>query len=317
MGSLRYILALLTLPVAAAVAFSNSSPDDLRAAFDAFTAGTMARVLALSLVAVFLAVARLRVFASVWGHDLHFRQAAYAFVLGTFAGALLMQLVGQAVARSAWLARCGVPVSASIKMFAGEKIIAALIAGGYALAGVMWLFREQLAAEISEPSGLSALVTLALIAAMLACEQAPRALPYLPPFPARLLLAAALTTAIHGLTLIAWIVAFSEISNAAGIDLAACAALIMFGGSVPIGVAGWGPRELMAVSVMAWAGAPAVAALGASVLMGLISLAAVTLYGGVTILCQLLPHTLPLKVLRAVVRGGISANLLKRLVPHG
>jgi uncharacterized membrane protein YbhN (UPF0104 family) len=94
-----------------------------------------------------------------------------------------------------------------------------------------------------------------------------------------LTLAVLLTSLMHAVTFVAWAFLILPHVQVSALDAAAAIILVMFAASIPIGLAGFGPREIGAVATFGLIGVPAAHALAVSIGIGVISLVMLTVLG--------------------------------------
>ena len=215
---------------------------------------------------IWLAPLRLRCIAAAHGHDLTSRCGARAVSAGFLAGSLGLSIAGQAGGNIAMMAMAGIrPASAAI-VFAIERVVALSVLAAIALAGLAWLF------GIPEPGSVGAAAgVFGVVLALFLADQAARAMKLNRTW---LTLTLITTLAMHTACVAAWVTMLAPLAPLA--DLFACAPLAMLAAAVPVGLAGFGPREAGAVAVFGICGVSAIAALTGALVIGLASLAAMS-----------------------------------------
>lgn len=273
---LRIVVSFgLVLAVAAyAVAFS-AMPDISR-----ISAGPVAAITIALTVTIFLAALRLQCAAADLGHAIRFRDCLAATALGNAAGYVVFQMIGQIAARGAVLGRLGVSAETSSLATVYERLVALGVSATMAIAGGIYVF-GRIAIDLTVDGQdfvtlVISLIVVSVVVGVLAWRDliATYVLPLLTLSSiksiARL---AAITALIQATTLVAFVLAARQFSDAAPVaDLIAASAIVMFAAAIPISFAGWGVRELSAVAALGAIGVSAGAALSASVMIGLLSL---------------------------------------------
>src|SRR5690349_17337755 len=116
---------------------------DLRALAEAagrLPVSTLIWVVLLMLAGALLASVRLAFIAADLGYRMRAVDAIAALSLGQLAGAVFFQLVGQLIARSALLARRGVPVAGTVAVTGYERLLALAVALALGVAGGWFIF---------------------------------------------------------------------------------------------------------------------------------------------------------------------------------
>lgn len=226
---------------------------------------------ALMLANCWLSPVRLVLLARAFGHRLTPRQAGLAIASGFFAGAFGLSLAGQAGGAVAVMRASGIPLLRAAGIFAAERAIGLATLAALAGAGATALYGPP-------PSPLAMLAGgFAVLAALIATA------PDIAEAAERIRLdlrwaaaAAGLTALMQACCLAAWVALVDGMDPARS---AAAAALVMFASAVPVGFAGFGPREVAAVAIFGGTGIAAATALASSALIGAASLGAVTAMG--------------------------------------
>jgi hypothetical protein len=259
---------------------------DLRAVSEAASELDLA-ALAVAVVALGLGAAlaslRLQIIARDLGYPMRFRDAVAALSLGQIAGSLFFQVVGQTIARSAFLSRRGVPLAGTLVMTGYERLTAVAVSFAMAAAGAWHLF-GRITLDVETGGAEFVRLAVALVATFAACTvfvwgkdiarivrlaDGPQAV-------ARIGRLLALSIAIQLSTMAAYIaVARSLVPEIGGADLAAAAAVVMLAAALPISLAGWGIRELSAIYALGIIGFSKEASLVVALVVGFAALAVV------------------------------------------
>lgn len=220
-----------------------------------------------------LSMFRLKVLARAFGHKIHTRTAGLALAAGHFAGTLVLPVLGALAAQTLILDRAGVPMKKSMMIFAATKALGTGTIGGAGIFAALWLFAEPLhfAAAVTVSFALAAIVIAAMpwIWGRINIDIQIRPM----------LVAVLLTACMHVTTFAAWAFLIVPHVDVSALDAAAAIILVMFAASIPIGLAGFGPREIGAVATFGLIGVPAAQALAVSIGIGVISLVMLTVLG--------------------------------------
>jgi hypothetical protein len=227
--------------------------------------------------------------------------AIAALSLGQLAGAVFFQLVGQLVARSAVLARRGVPVAGTVAMTGYERLLALAVSAALAVAGGWYLFGKI---TLDLEAGGATFVRLAAGGALALVASA--ALGWWKPVAAfvrenlgrrhawQLARSAVLSVLIQACTMGAYVLAARALAPEADtVDIAAASAVVMLAASVPISLAGWGVRELGAIYVLGVIGIGTETALVIAILVGAAALVAVAILAAGAALAHATPRPAP------------------------
>jgi O-antigen ligase len=284
-----------------AAAFALVDFGTLDAALDRLSLGTLLGVLALLLCGALLASARLAFIASDLGYKMRAVDAIAALSLGQLAGAVFFQLVGQLVARSAVLARRGVPVAGTVAMTGYERLLALAVSVALAVAGGWYLF-----GKITLDLEAGGATFARLFAGGAVALAASGALGWWKPVAAfmrenlgrrhawQLARSTALSVLIQACTMGAYVLAARALAPEADtMDIAAASAVVMLAASVPISLAGWGVRELGAIYVLGAIGIGTETALVIAILVGAAALTAVALLASSVALARAAPRPAP------------------------
>jgi O-antigen ligase len=234
---------------------------------------------------IFLAAVRLQYALADLGQSTGFRDCLVATALGNAAGYIIFQIIGQIAARSAVLGKVGVSAEISSLATVYERIVALGVSAAMAIAGGIYVFGHIAVDLRSGGQDFLTLVISLVVVFLIVAATAWRDLIIENIVPLltmstikRATRLAAVTVLIQGTTLIAFVLATRQFSDAAPIsDLIAASAIVMFAAAIPISFAGWGVRELSAVAALGVIGISAAAALSASVMIGVLSLLTVCL----------------------------------------
>ncbi len=295
----RRVVAIGVTVVALALAFTMV---DLRA-----LAQALSRVSLLTLLTVtcaltsgaLLACVRLSCIASDFGYRMRASDAIAALSLGQLGGAIFFQLAGQLIARSAVLARRGVPVAGTVLITGYERLVSFAVSLALATAGGWYLFGKiSLNVETGGAAFLKLLAGGALaviVSGLFAWGRSAGAFARANIGPGaawRVTRTLLLSVAIQILTIAAYLAAVVGLSpGLAFTDVVAAAAIVMLGASVPISLAGWGVRELSAIYALGAVGLDRETALVVAILIGAVALAVVAILAAVAALLRTMPRT--------------------------
>ncbi len=199
------------------------------------------------------------------------KQSVATVSLGLVGGFLFFQLVGQLVARGAYLAKRSIPMSGTVIITGSERIGAALVSAGMAVAGAAYIFGRVSIDTTHSPMRLFTGLTIVSVACVILwrAEVAAVIRSITWSMAGRALRSVALSGAVQLATMVSYIVAAHTIApNVPIASLAAASAIVMFAASMPISVAGWGVRELSAVAALSFVGVPKDGALIVAILVG-------------------------------------------------
>jgi uncharacterized membrane protein YbhN (UPF0104 family) len=224
---------------------------------------------------------RLRQVLGVFRVQVPWATAMQANAAGIVGGLLAFQAVGQLAGRAVTLTRHGVDGSLVLAAIVYERAAAMLTLGVLATAGSLFLIgAEAFALFAGAAAGhvLKLCLTLAIAVPMASLALAPRLGRLAVRLAGRLrptpgLAAIVLSTlALHATTLAAFVVLAHAIRPAVPIgDLTAASLIVMLAASLPIGIAGWGPREAAAVAILGMVGLEPGEAFAVAVVVGLLS----------------------------------------------
>ncbi len=230
-----------------------------------------------------LASLRLWLIARDLGYPVRMRDAIAALSLGQIAGSLFFQIVGQTIARGAFLSRRGVPLAGTLVMTGYERLTALAVSLALAAAGAWHLFgRITLDVEAGGAEFVRLAAGLLLVfsactifvwgkdvARVLRRTDGPQAVGRI----GRLL---ALSIAIQLSTMAAYISVARALAPDVGTgDIAAATAVVMLAAALPISLAGWGIRELSAIYALGIIGLSKEASLVVALVVGCAALAVV------------------------------------------
>lgn len=159
-----------------------------------------------------------------------------------------LSLPGQAGGCIGVLAARGVPAKTATAIFALERVIAFGMLATLAICAGAWIY---------EYPAILVATTIALVV-VLACARA-----------LNLILAANLTLIMQSAMALAWLALLWN--NAASVDILAAAVLAMLSAAIPLGIAGFGPREVGAAAIFPVAGVDPASAITAALLVGALS----------------------------------------------
>lgn len=221
------------------------------------------------------------------GLRIPFALAFRSNVFGILGGLMLMQMLGQTLARSAVLARHGVGGAAVLMANAYERLIALASLLTLSLVAALYL-HGGVSLDIGKGGALLLKLGLGLVACgitlLLVVPEVRRALDHVLKAAWRqgALGLVGHSLVLHGTTLAAFMVLGHELAPEIPLgSLAAASVIVMLAASLPISFAGWGVRELSAVHAYQLIGMSAEKALAISIVVGVVSLVAVLLLSAV------------------------------------
>jgi hypothetical protein len=248
-------------------------------------ATALAAAIAALAIGALLASMRLQLIARDLGYNMRTRDAVAALSLGQIAGSLFFQIVGQTIARGAFLSRRGVPLAGTLVMSGYERLMALAVSLALAAAGAWFLF-GRITLDIEAGGAEFARLAAGLLLAFSACAvfawgrdvarivrlaDGPQAV-------GRIVRILALSIAIQLSTMTAYVVVARALAPEIGIgDIAAAAAVVMLAAALPISLAGWGIRELSAIYALGIVGLSKEAALVVALVIGVAALAVVAM----------------------------------------
>lgn len=286
---MRYLLPATVSIAALLAAFllvpSGATFEATSRAFWQLSWSISAAVLTIFFIASALASLRLWLIARSIGVPISGRDALAASSIGNLAGALFFQIMGQTVARAAWLARRGTSVASTIVLSTYERLLVALVSLCLGALGAWHLF-GKLSLDLSfDGGGLVKFAAAGCLAGLTGAyfawgRIAVRKFGRMP----RMNLwsgasqSLALSFLIQMFTACAYLVTVLALQPELPVwDIAAASAVVMLASSIPISLAGWGVREFSAVLALGAIGLPVEKALVASLLVGTLSLVAVAI----------------------------------------
>jgi hypothetical protein len=243
---------------------------------------SMALVVLLLFCGVVLSSLRLKLITADLGYTLTFRDAAFTLSVGQLAGTAFLQFAGQLLGRGAVLSRRGIPPAATVVISGYERIAAFSVSMLLAAGGALYLF-GTLSIDLSS-GGVSLLkLSLGLIAVTVAGAIGVWGAPVVAfvrgltrDMIRRLARSFAISLAIQGTTLAAYVALANDLAPNIGLaSLAAASCIVMLAASLPISFGGWGLRELSAVVALQAIGLSSASALLVALLIGFLSLAVI------------------------------------------
>ncbi len=280
-----FLISLAVLVVCVAWVMSTSDLHTVARAVVTHSWQTSATVFALFMLASSLASARLWFIARDIRSPISPHDAVAALTLGTLAGALFFQIMGQTIARSTLLARRGTPVAATLVMTGYERAVALLVSLLFGTLGACYLF-GKVSLDLQQGGGeLLKLVVVGCLAIIAGAYFAWGR--FIADWMRPTLRAAhvgkatrslSISIAIQLCTLAAYLVAALAVApNLRFVDVAAASAVVMLATALPISFAGWGIREFSAVLALGAIGMPSESALAVALQIGIMSLGALML----------------------------------------
>ena len=230
-----------------------------------------------------LASLRLWLIARDLGYPMRLRDAVAALSLGQVAGSLFFQIVGQTIARGAFLSRRGVPLAGTLVMTGYERLTALAVSLTLAAAGAWFLF-GRITLDIAAGGAEFVRLAVGLVLTFSACAIFVWGSDLAPILrrtdgsgtTGRVVRLLALSIAIQLSTMAAYICIARALAPRIGTaDIAAAAAVVMLAAALPVSLAGWGIRELSAIYALGVIGLSKEASLVVALVVGCAALAVV------------------------------------------
>lgn len=247
-----------------------------------------------SLAFLNIAVTSLRLtrLLSHFGAFTPWRTALRASISGLLSSLLMFSLVGAILGRQFVLRRGGVSVSTVALLTTYERLVLALVGGSCFIAGAIYLMGREAFVGALEALPLAQMLAAIAIASAIVFRLSRSGFErrllrklYSSSNISRFLEIGGLTLLGQFVTFCTFVVALSTQPITAGFtELLAAAAIVSFAASLPISINGWGIREVAAAWVFGHLGLPAENAVAVSVLVGLLSTAAVLVSGLILLL---------------------------------
>lgn len=288
---LPFLISLAALVVAVAWVASTSDLQPVANAIAELSWQTSATVFALFIIGASLASARLWFIARDIRSPISPHDAVVALTVGSLAGALFFQIMGQTIARSTMLARRGTPVAATLIMTGYERAAAMLVSLLFGVLGACYLF-GTVSFDLHHGGGeLLKLVVVGCLAVLVGAYLAwgPLVTGWLGPALSganfgKATRSLGISVAIQLCTLAAYLVAAVALApDLRLIDVSAAAAVVMLATAIPISFAGWGVREISTVLALGAIGMPVESALVVALQVGVMSLAALMLLSALSL----------------------------------
>jgi branched-subunit amino acid transport protein AzlD len=281
---IKIVLSAALLSAAISYVVARGDWSTLRVAVAQLSWASFAIPFLLIIAGALLAAWRLQLIAKDLGYSLNFRDSVAALSLGQLIGLLFFQVVGQLLARGAFLSRRNIPVSGTLIATGYERVLATAISFAMAIGGAIYLFGQV---SFDEKSGGALIIKLVLGSASavigaallswgaLARKHLPRISAHVVRSTARNLV---LSLVIQLTTMGAYVVLAGDLAPAVPTGkLVAASTLVMLGASLPISLAGWGMREMSAILALGAIGVSTEFSLAIAVSVGLMSIAVVIL----------------------------------------
>lgn len=238
---------------------------------DSFSASQFITVGLCTLFAAILAVPRTCLAGRAVNSSFSPKISAVSIAAAHFAGALALPVVGNLLAHVGVLRTAGIPTLKAGSIFMIVRLISALTVCIAATIGGFYLVGPQ--TSLVWPAAIAVAVLICATLTFLFRKYV--ATVEIKP----LIQVLALTLFIQSLMFIAWLVLILPSAQGLLSAVLAAVAITMFAGSVPLGFAGFGPRELGAVAAFNLIGIDGGNALAASLIIGSFALASTTAVG--------------------------------------
>ena len=217
-----------------------------------------------------------------FGYGINFLDVAKANVSGSIASLLMIPLLGQVAGRHVMLERAGVSAVENAAIAFYERFVVGSLSGMLALLGGFFIFSSEVFDYVENIPILEVSVIFVLAVSSYFYLVAGRAESLVvKAFLTRGALlnffeVYALTFLANAFVLASFFMIFSFVLPEANIlSILSLAAIVSFLAGLPVSFGGWGLRELSSISLVSLLGGAAASALAASVLLGVISIAAV------------------------------------------
>ena len=217
-----------------------------------------------------------------FGYGINFLDVAKANVSGSIASLLMIPLLGQVAGRHMMLERAGISAVENAAIAFYERFVVGSLSGVLALLGGFFIFSSEVFDYVENIPILEVSVIFVLAVSSYFYLVAGRAESFVVKkfvtWEALLNFfeVYALTFLANALVLASFFMIFSVVLPEANtLSILSLAAIVSFLAGLPVSFGGWGLRELSSVSLVSLLGGAAASALAASVLLGVISIAAV------------------------------------------
>lgn len=275
--SIRRLSALLISVLLIALAFWIAGAENIVRRLAGFPPWAVASMLLLLLANLSVVSLRLWRVLVHFGITLPWNIALRASIAGAVAGLFMIPLFGQVIGRQAVLQSYGVPPVVNASLAAYERTLLALLSGALGALGGFYLLGQSAVVSFVDHIALPEIITAACGAGLLSLwlgrsrfettvfnRLATKA------NLVRVMVIAGLTLTAQLLMLGCFVISILAVSQNIPIaSLCAASAIISFAASMPIGVGGWGVREVAAVYVLNRLGVSAADALTMSIMAGL------------------------------------------------
>lgn len=298
----KLLVTGVLLAAATIAAVYNTTSADFSGSISRFSAPALALIVCAILIAFLVAAFRLKLIAADLGYPLTFFQSVATVSVGQLGGFLFFQLVGQLMARGAYLARHNISMTGTVLITGTERIGAAIVSAALAISGAIYIFSgitlEVNLSPIRLVLGLAFVLVVSGYMWRNALLTALRSITFNDV--TKLLRSLSMSLLVQLPMMGAYVIAARAIAPQIPLaDLAAASTLVMFAASIPISFAGWGVRELSAVAALSAIGVPKEGALLVALLIGTVSLLAAFVLTAVSMVGRprkIKPATAPIQV---------------------
>lgn len=290
--SFRVVAGVVVSLVLLLAIFWRVELDDIRRGIASIDLGAIVAALGFLSLSILAACFRYWNILRTFGQDIGLVTTIRANLLGLVGGLLFFQVIGQTLSRWVALRRAGVSPSSVVVTSLYERVLALVILLGAALIAAGLLY-DGISLELQQESLALAksFVLIVLSAIAISAFVLRRHLKLLWRSLRRgtnwraVAIGVVLTAVVHGAMLAAYLSLIRALApHVALMDLAAASIIIMFAASFPISFAGWGIRELGAVFAFGFVGVEAGNALAVSIMIGVLSIAAVAVLTGLVVM---------------------------------
>lgn len=282
----RYLSFLKSTPIKSIsslililLAFWMSGVDDYWSKLSNFSISALVLVSLLLLLNLWLVGFRYWRILEQFSCNVPFRIAAYASLLGHFAGLFVSSLPGQALGRQSVMVKIGISPTLNSVLLAYERFLILIISGLLSVIAFSYFVGLETASKFVNQLPLLEILVLLVFCLVVNLKLQPKSVVTLvcsKTLTSKHIMGAAsiavLTFVSQLLVLGAFVIAIHALKqDVALIDAFAAAACISFAASMPLTVNGWGVREIASVYVLNFIGIPAGDALTISILIGVVS----------------------------------------------
>jgi len=281
---MKKILLLLLSLIAIVVVFSFVDLSEFNESLASFSMSTIFVVLCLFLFNAFIVIFRYWRMLGHFGYSVGFNDVVRASVSGNIASLLMVPLLGQVAGRHVMLNKVGITAAENAAIAAYERFVVGTLSGVLAVLGGFFIFSSTMDEYIKniplvEIFSISIISLLTYFAFFIGPRERMMLNKVFSLKAFRNILEIYLITFFSSaVVLSSFYLLFSDVLPAADVlTILSAAAIVSFLAGLPVSFGGWGLREVSSIYIVSFLGGTTAAALAASVLLGLISTAAVLL----------------------------------------